>query len=99
MDAMITLIAETYTRGAIGQQIPVETETPVWATIRSVTRQEAADGGQRGLSPELVAVTPQVNYSGQAIAVVQGVRYGIYRTYRIPDSDQVELYLERKAGV
>ena len=96
MDDLIALIAETYTQDAIGQQIPVETETPVWATIRSVTRQEAADGGH---SPELVAVTPQVNYSGQAIAVVQGVRYGIYRTYRIPDSDQVELYLERKAGV
>lgn len=99
MDDLIILIGETYTQNEIGDMVPAQHETPVWATIQSVSRQEAADGGRLGLSPELVAVTPQVNYSGETIAVVQGTRYGIYRTYRIPNSDQVELYLERKAGV
>ena len=50
------------------------------------------------MKPALVFITPAVNYSGEQEAELQGVRYRIYRTYRKRDTDEVELYLEEKAG-
>lgn len=103
MDDLIYLIAESYTADDFGQMVPVETSTPVWAHLQSVTRSEWFDAGQRGLQPQLVAVTPIVNYSGEMIVRIgdgdAARRYGVYRTYFGPDSDTIELYLERKAGV
>ena len=102
MDDLIILIAQHYKKDAIGNLVPVETATPVWAHLQSVTRAEWADAGQNGLQPQLVAVTPIVNYSGEKIVQIgtgESVRrYAVYRTYFGPDSDTIELYLERKAG-
>lgn len=102
MDDLITLIKEGYTRDEIGQMVPVETSRQVWAHLQSVTRAEWADAGQKGMQPQLVAITSIVNYDGESI-VQLGVgesakRYSVYRTYFGPDTDSIELYLERKAG-
>ena len=75
-----------------------ETFREVWATLTSVYRQEFLEAGRDGLNPELVATTPLVNYQGEQSAVVQGIRYGVYRTYMVPNSDMIEIYLEGKAG-
>lgn len=99
MDDVIMLLSQEYLPNGFGDQIPVETARQIWATIQSVSRQEVADAGQRGISPEVVAITPAINYNGEALAEWGGKRYGIYRTYHPPDSDDIELYLERKAGV
>ena len=103
MDDLIYLIKESYTQDEIGQKVPNETVRTVWASIRSVTRAEWRDGGQNGLQPQLVAVTPAVNYEREKIVQIgdgeSAERYGIYRTYFPPDSDVVELYMEKKAGV
>lgn len=103
MDDLIYLISETFTEDDIGQTVPGEQSTPVWAHLQSVTRAEWADAGQNGLQPQLVAITPIVNYSGEVIVQIgsgeQAKRYGVYRTYFGPGSDVIELYLERKAGV
>jgi hypothetical protein len=37
------------------------------------------------------------DYNGEDTAEYDGKRYGIYRTYE-RDDEQVELYLEKKAG-
>lgn len=103
MDDLIYLVAQTYTTDALKQKIPSETVTPVWATIQSVTRAEFADAGQVGLQPQLVAITPIVNYSGEKIVQIgdgeNAARYGVYRTFFGPNSDVIELYLERKVGL
>ena len=103
MDDLIYLIAQTYTRDDIGQFIPSETSRAVWAHLQSVTRAEWAQAGQNGMQPQLVAITPLVNYEGETIVQIgegeQAKRYGVYRTYFPPDSDTIELYLERKVGV
>lgn len=103
MDDLIYLVAQTYETDALNQRIPVESKTPVWATIQSVTRAEFADAGQVGLQPQLVAVTPLVNYHGEQIVQLgdgeDAPRYGVYRTFFGPDSDTIELYLERKVGL
>lgn len=104
MDDLVYLIGVAYTEDEIGQLVPMETERAVWASIQSVTRAEWAQAGQAGLNPELVLTMPRVNYNGQKIVELrkdcgQVVRYGVYRTYFDRDSDEIELYLEQKAGV
>ena len=99
MDSLIYLISQAYSQDDIGQVIASEIKNEVWASLQSITRAEWADAGQNGLQPQFVAVTPIVNYNGESIAEINGKRYGIHRTYFSPDSDSIELYLERKVGV
>lgn len=104
MDDLVYLIGVAYSEDEIGQLVPMETEQAVWASIQSVTRAEWAQAGQAGLNPELVLTMPRVNYNGQKIVELRkscgdAVRYGVYRTYFSSDSDDIELYLEQKAGV
>lgn len=102
MDELIYLVHETYASDGI-QMVPSEALVPVWAHIQSVTRAEWTDAGQKGLQPQFVAITPIVNYSGEQIVQIgegeTSKRYSVYRTYFGPDSDVIELYLERKVGV
>lgn len=102
MDDLITLIKEEYVKDEIGQMVPVETSRQVWARLQSVTRAEWADAGQSGMQPQLVAVSPIVNYDGESIVQLghgeNAKRYAVYRTYFGPNSDTIELYLERKVG-
>lgn len=103
MDDLIYLIAETFEPDDLAQMIPTETSRAVWASIQSVKRAEWMDAGQKGLQPQLVAVTPFVNYEGEEIVQIgegdKAKRYGIYRTFLQSGNDMIELYLERKAGV
>ena len=102
MDDLITLIKERYVLDEIGQMVPVETSRQVWAHLQSVTRAEWADAGQKGMQPQLVAITPIVNYDGESIIQLgegeNAKRYSVYRTYFGTATDSIELYLERKAG-
>ena len=99
VDDLVSLIAQSYTVASDGQQIAAETARDVWASISSVSRSEWHSAALDGLQAELVVTTPAVNYAGEKIAEVHGVRYGVYRTYFPKESDMVELYLENKAGV
>lgn len=103
MDDLIILVGETYTENEIGVQVATEVETPVWASLQSIGRQENYDAGNAGLNPEMMAVTNIANYHGEKIVQIgtgeNSKRYGVYRTYIIPNSDSIELYLEGKVGV
>lgn len=99
MDDLILLVATGYETNNIGVQVPEETTREVWATLKSISRQEAFEASTAGLNPQFVARMPIVNYLGERTAVIKGKRYGIYRTYIVPDSDSIEIYLEEKAGV
>ena len=94
----IDLIAVTYSTDDIGQKTENETTRTVYCNLRSVTRQEWKDAGERGFKPALQATMFGYDYEGELIAEVNGQRYGIYRTY-FTTNDQIELYLEQKAGV
>ena len=98
MDELITLVKQETVQLETGAMDVKETFREVWATLTSVYRQEFLEAGRDGLNPELVATTPLVNYQGEQSAVVQGIRYGVYRTYMVPNSDMIEIYLEGKAG-
>lgn len=93
-----TLISETYAADAIGQMVGTEVRSDVYCNVSSVSQSEWFQAGQQGLKPELKITMFSPDYNGQRIAEVNGVRYGVYRTY-IRQDELLELYLERKTGV
>lgn len=100
MDGIAYLIQTSYVEDAIGQRIPnEENRVELFVTVESVNRREWTDAGRNGFNPELKLVTAAINYSGEKEIEYEGVRYAIYRTYNVPDSDDIELYLQRKVGV
>lgn len=98
MDGVAYLISESYTQNDIGVQVPTSSKTSIFVREKSITRTEWRDAGHFGLNPSTVLVTPSVNYSGQRVVEYKGERYSVYRTFQT-DSDDIELYLEKKAGV
>lgn len=75
----------------------VEERTTVWCKVQSVSGREIATMGQNNIKPSL-KVTLWVNeYANQDTVEVDGKVYGVYRTYQ-NSADEIELYLERKAG-
>lgn len=99
MDDLITLVTQTYQQDEIGQQTAAETKRQVWAHIRSAGGSEFMEGGRLGLKPELVAVTPMVNYEGERIVEIREKRYAVFRVYLQEGNDALELHLEEQAGV
>ena len=100
MDDVLTLIAPALEQNAVGDYVPSgETRTEIWGTVSSVSRAEWYNAGHEGFNPDMVFTTPLVNYCGQPEPEYRGIRYGIYRTYFQAESDMIELYLQRKAGV
>ena len=95
---VLTLVDVTYTADAINQQIPQETTRDVFCDVSSVSAQEFFDAGQIGLKPEWRVTMFSPDYNGEQIAELNGIRYGVYRTY-LGKNETIELYLERKAGV
>lgn len=96
----IDLIKKEYTTDTMGQKISTEKTRTVFATLTSISRAEwtsYSQSGRQGLVPAYVATVFMGDYEGEAIAEYNGVKYGIYRTYE-RDDEQVELYLEKKAG-
>lgn len=95
---VIYLISVTYTTDGIGQKVPTETRKQVFCKMRSVSQSEWFEAGRNGLKAELQATMFAYDYSGEEICEYNGKRYGVYRTY-FRGTDEIELYLERKAGL
>ena len=95
------LVSETYGENqATGEQIPQEEiSRSVIAQLSSVTSLEASRAGTDSLTPEFVASISAQDYGGERLADMGNKRYSIYRTYAVPGTDMVELYLGRKVGV
>lgn len=93
----VTLISETWQADQYGVEQPTEKTKKIFANVKSVTRDEFFNGGRNGLNPELVLTVFFGDYSNERIAVVNGTRYTIYRTYLL-SNDALELYLERREG-
>lgn len=95
---LITLEQDTYIKDALGQLIPGEPEkTPVYCRKDSVSRTEWLSAAQLGKKAAWRVTVWADEYHGEETAVLDGVRYGIYRTYQA-NADEVELYLEQKVG-
>lgn len=93
----VELIAETVKRDDIGQEY---TETAssgeVYCTVKSVTRDEWRVAYQAGWDSYAKLTVSAADYGGERVAIFEGLRYVIYRTYR--DGMDVELYLGERVG-
>lgn len=112
-DTTILLIKpETRERDEYGVwRTKAEESREVFARVNSVGRSEFFAGGQTGMRPELRITLNAIEYEGEGKCEVDGVRYAIYRTYRVADNaffrternaanaDDLELYVQREVGV
>lgn len=95
---VLTLLSESYQPDNIGQPIPAETRKDVFCNLTRVSASEFFEAGRAGLKPEYRATMFSHDYEGEEIVELDGLRYGVYRTY-LGKNETIELYLERKAGV
>lgn len=99
MDDVLTLLRYTVEKDAYGvPQKGTPQEVPVYCKAESVTRSEFFNGGRSGLNPELRFTIFAGDYFGETECTYRGKGYSIYRTYHVPGTDYIELYVERKGG-
>lgn len=99
MEGTAYLIRQTYEYDDIGQPIPTEEAIEILCHIESIGQNEFFAAGQNGINSDIKIVTQAVNYSNEEIIEYNGERYGIYRTFRRNNSDEIELYCEMKGGI
>lgn len=99
MEADAYLIRETYEKDELNQFIPKEQKVAILCHEKSISQSEFFAAGRGGINADLVLITSAVNYAKEKIIEYDGNRYGIYRTYRNPNSDEIELYCEWKGGI
>ena len=100
MDGVAYFVEQKYKKDDIGQYITDNVcKREILITEGSITRSEWNSAGRNGYKPEIMLTTAKVNYGGECEIEFKGKMYSIYRTYSPPNSDEIELYLEKKAGV
>lgn len=99
MEGSANLVKHTYVIDSFNQYIPVDEVREILCHIESVGQREFFSAGQNGINSDLKVVTQSVNYENEEILEYNGQQYGIYRTFRRQDSDEIELYCEWKGGI
>ena len=95
----IKLIAITIKEDDIGNQVPVEIATEVWAEETGIRQSEFYAAAVAGLKPERTFVIWANEYSGQTKIEADGVKYKLIRAYNNPSkSEMVELVCEKVVG-
>lgn len=95
----ITLVPVIYEEDALKQKVPRELPGhELFCSVESITQSEWAAAGKQGLNAAYKVIVYTDEYGGEEIAVLDGIRYKVYRTYRRKD-DKTELYLERRVGI
>lgn len=100
IDAVITLISHARTQDATGvwrDGEPIRRER--LCRVESVGHGEFFAGGKTGLRPALKFTLFHAEWGGEMELEYSGRRYAVYRTYRVPGTDYMELWTEEKGGV
>lgn len=74
------------------------TQRTVFCRVQNIKRSEWAAAAHNGKRAAHCVTVWADEYQDEEVAILNGVRYGIYRTYS-PNGEEMELYLEQKAGV
>ncbi len=72
--------------------------TTVFAEVGSITQSEFTAAAQKELKPSCKFTIWNFEYGGQAEVEYKNEQYYVYRTYKLPDSERIELYAERRVG-
>lgn len=97
-DVIAYLIGYTVTLNDYKQEVKTETRSQIFAKKSGIKRSEFYSAGKAGLQAEFQLKVAKIDYNGELEVELDGVRYGIYRTYP-PEVDYIELYCEKKGGV
>lgn len=99
MDDVLILIGEAVReKDQYGVWRETFSERQVFCQVSSVTRAEFFDAGRNGLNPAFRFTMFAGDYQGEMACKYNGASYAIYRTYHVPGTDYIELYVERKGG-
>ena len=98
LDDVLALVSQTFEKNDYGVGVPTKNGRDVFVQVASITRQEFYEAGRNGLNPAFRFSMFAEDYQGETECVYRGKPYAIYRTYRVPDSDYIELYVQRKGG-
>ncbi len=93
---VITLITQTISTDAYGNEVIAETEKTVFCEVFSIAQSEFFAAANTELNPEYRFNIFFGDYDGQEVIKYKGQKYAVYRTYRT--GDELELYVERKIG-
>lgn len=95
----ITLEAPKYKSDGISQMVKDGvTHRTIFCKIQNVKRSEWATAANNGKRAAYCVTVWANEYQGEEVAILNDARYGIYRTYS-PNGEEMELYLEQKAGI
>ena len=95
----IDLVVVTSGKDSLNQVVEASRTTKsIFADISSVSQTEFFSAGRIGLQPSLKAVIYDFEYEGEPIVKWNNKLYSVYRTYAVPGTDKLELYLEEKEG-
>lgn len=97
-NAKVKLIKRVITYGSLRQEQFTETFSEVYAQIDSITRDEWYNAGKNGIKATYRVTVYLFEYANETIVEVNGERLSVYRTYVIPNTDEIELYLETQGG-
>lgn len=98
MDGIAYLIENRFQKDKIGQWMPIRKKREIYVSEENISRNEWFQAGRNGLKAKLLLKTASINYFGEEEIEYQGICYSIYRTYYQKEQDEIELYLEKKAG-
>lgn len=98
MDDVLQLIKSTYTKNKYGVSTATEEKRQVFCKCNSINQKEFFEAGRNGLNPTYRFIVAAVDYEEEIIVEYNSKRYAVYRTYHIPGTDYMELYVERQGG-
>lgn len=98
MDTIIELLSTRLERDAYGVDRKVVCSRQVYARVLSVARSEFFEAGRNGLNPMFKIIIFHGDYAGETMIRYEDQPYAVYRTYHVPGTDDLELYVERKGG-
>lgn len=98
MDDVIELVREWREKDENGISRAYKSSREVFCRMSSISRYEFFSAGRNGLNPQFQFTIAAVDYEDEVIVRFHGKTYGVYRTYYVPGTDYIELYVERKGG-
>jgi len=96
-DHELVLISRKITSDELGNQIPIESRTPILCKVKSIGRNEFYNAAASGLKPEHTFVIHAFEYGNEKLVEFEGVKYNVLRTYQ-SDIEEVELICEKVIG-
>ena len=96
---VINLISLTTSQDEYGATQKVEHKRKVFCDVASVSSAEFFRAHQNSMNAQFQIKMFRYDYKGEKLLEYEGEQYSIYRTHCPRGSDDIELYVERKAGV